>query len=236
MYPFERFSDPAKKALTLSQEEAVRAHHSYIGTEHLLIGLLREPDGLANRVLSNLSIEIDEVRRGIESVLGRNERIIVQQIIPTSRVKRVIELSFEESRRAGRGEVTTGDMLLGLLIEGEGVAAHVLKDVGVRVNDVRAELAGLSVAGIKEESAKPARAGWQDAPRLEAGPGSRVLVHDPEPPHRLWEGHVVASQEGALVVQVPDRPAGERVTVSPRLVHPVPGGPTFMCEYCRAHL
>ena len=99
MYPFERFTEKAKKVLTLAQDEAEKSHHSYIGTEHLLLGLLREGEGLAAKVLANLGVEIDKVRDTIDSVLGRNERIIVQQIIPTSRVKKVIEIAFEEAKR-----------------------------------------------------------------------------------------------------------------------------------------
>lgn len=83
MYPFERFTERAKKVLTLAQEEAERSHHSYIGTEHLLLGLIREDEGLAAVVLRNLAIDHATVRTRIESVLGRNERIIIQQIIPT---------------------------------------------------------------------------------------------------------------------------------------------------------
>ena len=116
--------------LTLAQEEAERSHHSYIGTEHLLLGLLREKDGIGARALANLGIKVGNVRETIESVLGRNERIIVQQIIPTSRVKKVIELSFEEARRMAHNYVGTQHLLLGLLIEGEGIAAHVLSDLG----------------------------------------------------------------------------------------------------------
>src|ERR1700720_4157705 len=80
IYPFERFTERAKKVLTLAQEEAERSHHSYIGTEHLLLGLLREHDGLAAHALANLGVDIDAVRQVIESVLGRDERIIIQQI------------------------------------------------------------------------------------------------------------------------------------------------------------
>src|SRR5881275_929828 len=112
MYPFERFTERAKKVLTLAQEEAERSHHSYIGTEHLLLGLLREGEGLAAKVLNNLGVEINKVRATIESVLGRNERIIIQQIIPTSRVKKVIEISFEEARRMGHNYVGTEHLLL----------------------------------------------------------------------------------------------------------------------------
>jgi ATP-dependent Clp protease ATP-binding subunit ClpC len=102
MYPFERFTEDAKKVLTLAQEEAERAHHSYIGTEHLLLGLLRQPDTTAAEVLRELGIDIDAVRATIASVLGRNERIDIRQIIPTSRVKKVIEIAFEEAVRRGR--------------------------------------------------------------------------------------------------------------------------------------
>jgi ATP-dependent Clp protease ATP-binding subunit ClpC len=137
MYPYERFTERAKKVLTLAQEEAERAHYSYIGTEHLLLGLLREGEGLAARVLNNLGVEIGKVRQTIESILGRDERIIVQQIIPTSRVKKAIEISFEEARRMGHNYVGTEHILLGLLIEGEGIAAHVLKDLGATLEMVR---------------------------------------------------------------------------------------------------
>ncbi len=155
MYPFERFTERAKKVLTLAQEEAERSHHSYIGTEHLLLGLLREGEGLAAKVLNNLGVEIGKVRQTIESVLGRNERIIIQQIIPTSRVKKVIEISFEEARRMGHNYVGTEHLLLGLLIEGEGIAAHVLEDLGATLDKVRAEIERL-LHDSTVEDAEPA--------------------------------------------------------------------------------
>jgi len=152
LYPFERFTERAKKVLTLAQEEAERSHHSYIGTEHLLLGLLREGEGLAAKVLGNLGVEIGKVRQTIESVLGRNERIIIQQIIPTSRVKKVIEISFEEARRMGHNYVGTEHLLLGLLIEGEGIAAHVLEDLGANLEKVRAEIERLLHDSATEET------------------------------------------------------------------------------------
>src|SRR6266568_1129 len=156
MYPFERFTERAKKVLTLAQEEAERSHHSYIGTEHLLLGLLREGEGLAAKVLNNLGVEIGKVRQTIESVLGRNERIIIQQIIPTSRVKKVIEISFEEARRMGHNYVGTEHLLLGLLIEGEGIAAHVLEDLGANLEKVRGEIERLLHDSSAETEAEPA--------------------------------------------------------------------------------
>jgi ATP-dependent Clp protease ATP-binding subunit ClpC len=155
LYPFERFTERAKKVLTLAQEEAERSHHSYIGTEHLLLGLLREGEGLAAKVLNNLGVEINKVRATIESVLGRNERIIIQQIIPTSRVKKVIEISFEEARRMGNNYVGTEHLLLGLLIEGEGIAAHVLEDLGANLEKVRGEIDKLlHESGLEEVTAQ----------------------------------------------------------------------------------
>ncbi len=141
MYPFERFTERAKQVLTLAQEEAERSHHSYIGTEHLLLGLLREGEGLAAKVLANLGVEIGKVRQTIESLLGRDKGLtVLQQIIPTSRVKKVVEISFEEARRMGHNYVGTEHLLLGLLSEGEGIAAHILEDLGATTDKVRAEI------------------------------------------------------------------------------------------------
>ncbi|HET9050266.1 MAG TPA: ATP-dependent Clp protease ATP-binding subunit [Candidatus Dormibacteraeota bacterium] len=167
MYPFERFTERAKKVLTLAQEEAERSHHSYIGTEHLLLGLLREGEGLAAKVLNNLGVEINKVRSTIESVLGRNERIIIQQIIPTSRVKKVIEISFEEARRMGNNYVGTEHLLLGLLIEGEGIAAHVLEDLGASLEKVRGEIERLLQESGLEEDSKEAQKKPSKTPLLD---------------------------------------------------------------------
>src|SRR5215471_10891812 len=156
MYPFERFTERAKKVLVLAQEEAERSHHSYIGTEHLLLGLIREDEGLAAMVLCNFAIDLATVRARIESVLGRNERIIIRQIIPTSRVKKVIEIAFEEAKRMGHNYVGTEHLLLGLLIEGEGIAAHVLIDLGVTEARARAEIQRLLHDSSAETEAEPA--------------------------------------------------------------------------------
>jgi flavin reductase (DIM6/NTAB) family NADH-FMN oxidoreductase RutF len=140
VYPFERFTSSAKRTLTFAQEEAERSHHSYIGTEHLLLGLLRLDGGRAQEALMSFGVGIESVRRAVATVLGRDERILIQQIIPTSRVKRVIEIAFEEARRAGSDEVDDGHLLLALVTEGEGIAAHVLLDMGVDREKVVAAL------------------------------------------------------------------------------------------------
>ncbi len=167
MYPFERFTEKAKKVLTLAQDEAEKSHHSYIGTEHLLLGLLREGEGLAAKVLANLGVEIEKVRDTIDSVLGRNERIIVQQIIPTSRVKKVIEIAFEEAKRMNNTYVGTEHLLLGLLIEGEGIAAHVLEDLGANQEKVRHELDSLLKEQGLEDEPPPERKKTSKTPLLD---------------------------------------------------------------------
>jgi len=225
MYPFERFTERAKKVLTLSQDEAQRSHHNYIGTEHLLLGLLRENDGLAARVLDNLGVDIGRVRQTIESVLGRSEVIGFQQKIPTSRVKKVIEISFEEAQRMGHNYVGTEHLLLGLMIEGEGIAAHVLADLGVTLASVRQETERLLVSTEADDRKQEQRA---------YAIGGRVLVHDPEPPYRLWEGTVMKVDEKELEISVPERTAGEVVRADRRLVHRIPMGWTTDCPYCRA--
>jgi len=166
MYPFERFTERAKQVLTGAQEEAERSHHSYIGTEHLLLGLLRVEEGVAAKTLNSLGVEIGRVRSTIDSVLGRNERLIIQQIIPTSRVKKVIELAFEEARRMGNNYVGTEHLLLGLLIEGEGIAAHVLQDLGASLEKVRREIDRLQ-REMPSEGAAPEHEqgpGWTGSP------------------------------------------------------------------------
>jgi ATP-dependent Clp protease ATP-binding subunit ClpA len=180
IYPFERFTESAKRALTMAQEEAQRLHHPYIGSEHLLLGLLREGPGLAAKILNNLGAEITTVRSTIESVLGRNEPVI-QQIVPTSRVKKVIEISFEEARRMGTNYVGTEHMLLGLLIEGEGVAAQVLGDLGANLDTVREELARMAANGETEatdQEGDQGRPAYQPRyPGVRRAPGDDAGAH-----------------------------------------------------------
>jgi hypothetical protein len=130
MHPFERFTDQAQRALQLAQDEATRSGHGYIGTEHVLLGLLRQETSVAARALTALKVELSPTRARLAEVLGRPTPT-GGHLAPTGRVKRVIELAFEESRRAGCAYVDTGHVLLGILREGHGVAAVVLREVGV---------------------------------------------------------------------------------------------------------
>jgi len=189
MYPFERFTESAKRVLTLAQEEAERSHHSYIGTEHLLLGLMRDQDGMAAQTLHNLGIEIEAVRTTIASVLGRNERIIIQQIIPTSRVKKVIEIAFEEARRMGSSYVGSEHLLLGLVIEGEGIAAHVLHDLGGTRSKTQAEVERLVTVG-QAESARVSTTGIRVLILGGTGFVGRALVEElAETGHQLMLVH-----------------------------------------------
>ena len=124
------FTPRAKKVLELALREAQALGHQYIGTEHVLLGLLRLTSGTAHVALRDLGIDMQSVRKTIDAVLGREERTMIQQIIPTSRVKKVIEIAFEEARRMGTNSVDSGHLLIALTIEGEGIAAHVLADLG----------------------------------------------------------------------------------------------------------
>ena len=227
MYPFEKFTERAKKVLTLAQEEAERSHHSYIGTEHLLLGLLREGEGLAGKVLANLGVQIGQVRQAIEFTLGRDPSIVIKQIVPTSRVKRVIEVSFAESQRLGHNYVGTEHLLLGLILESEGIAAHVLMDLGVTEAKVRSEIQRLM------ESAEP-----EPAPRVTERRvykvGQRVLVHEPDPPYRMWEGRIVGVELEEITVRVPGRAAGEEIVATVDAVHLVPMLWTRYCRFCQA--
>ncbi len=136
---FEKFTERARKVLTLAQEEAQRFNHNYIGTEHILLGLVREGEGVAAKVLANLGVELTKVRSAVEFIIGRGERTVRGEIGLTPRAKRVIELAVDEARRLNHNYIGTEHLLLGLLREGEGVAAGVLESLGVSLEKVRAE-------------------------------------------------------------------------------------------------
>ena len=128
---FEKFSERARRVLSLSQEEALRFNHNYIGTEHILLGLVRETEGVAARVLSNLGIELSKVRSAVEFIIGRGEKPVSGENIGlTPRAKRVIELAVDEARRMSHHYIGTEHLLIGLMREGEGVAAGVLESSG----------------------------------------------------------------------------------------------------------
>jgi ATP-dependent Clp protease ATP-binding subunit ClpC len=136
---FDKFTERARRVLTLAQEEAQRFNHNYIGTEHLLLGLVREGDGVAAKVLANLGVELNKVRSAVEFIIGRGDRSTMGEIGLTPRAKKVIELAVDEARRLNHHYIGTEHILLGLVREGEGIAAGVLESLGVNLERVRAE-------------------------------------------------------------------------------------------------
>src|SRR5438477_2608912 len=136
---FDKFTERARKVLSLAQEEAQRFQHNYIGTEHLLLGLVREGEGVAAKVLSNLGVELNKVRSAVEFIIGRGDRIVLGEIGLTPRAKKVIELAVDEARRLNHHYIGTEHLLLGLVSEGEGIAAGVLESLGVNLENVRTQ-------------------------------------------------------------------------------------------------
>ena len=136
---FEKFSEGARRVLSLAQEEAQRFNHNYISTEHILLGLVRESDDIAAKVLSNLGVELTKVRSAVEFIIGRGERATPGEIGLTPRAKKVIELAVDEARRLNHHYIGTEHLLIGLMREGEGVAAGVLESLGVNLDKIRGE-------------------------------------------------------------------------------------------------
>lgn len=144
---FDRFTERAQKVLALSQEEAIRLGHNNIGTEHILLGLVRERDGIAAKALKELGLEVNQIQREVEHLIGIGNGA-VQSIHYTPRAKKVVELSQDEARKLGHAYVGTEHILLGLIREGEGVAARVLHNLNVSLNKARQQV--LQLLGTTE--------------------------------------------------------------------------------------
>jgi ATP-dependent Clp protease ATP-binding subunit ClpC len=158
MFMFGRFTERAQKVLVLAQDEAKRFNHSFVGTEHILLGLVREGEGIAAKVLLSLGVELDSVRSEIEKLIGKgDQRSGPQGANYTPRAKKVIELAIEEGQSLGHNYVGTEHLLLGLIREGEGIAAQVLTNLGVDLNrgrkSVLALLGSSDDTRLQEESA-----------------------------------------------------------------------------------
>jgi ATP-dependent Clp protease ATP-binding subunit ClpA len=134
---FDKFTERARRVLSYAQEEAQRFQHNYIGTEHLLLGLVREEDGVAAKVLQALGVQREQVHNAITFIIGRGDRIVLGEIGLTPRAKKVIELAVDEARRLNHHYIGTEHILLGLAREGEGIATGVLESLGVNLERVR---------------------------------------------------------------------------------------------------
>ena len=168
---FNRFTERARKVIILAKEEAKRFNHDYIGTEHILLGLIREGEGVASAVLQNMGLSLDKIRLEIEKLVQPGPATVVSGDIPfTPRAKRVIELSMEEARQLGHNYIGTEHLLLGLLREGEGVAAQALLGLGLDLNKVRSQILELLGQGIPGAAAANPGA---------AGPGAKVKGKTP---------------------------------------------------------
>jgi ATP-dependent Clp protease ATP-binding subunit ClpC len=155
---FDKFTERARRVLTLAQEEALRFNHNYIGTEHLLLGLVREGEGVAAKVLANLGVELNKVRSAVEFIIGRGDRAVIGEIGLTPRAKKVIELAVDEARRLGHHYIGTEHLLLGLVREGEGIAAGVLESLGVSLEKLRAEVTRILSQSMPQGAAQGSRA------------------------------------------------------------------------------
>lgn len=152
-----RFTERAQQVILLSQEEARRLGHNVVGTEHLLLGLIAEGEGVAARALQSMGISVDQVRTEVERVIGRGEQPTQGQIGFTPRSKRVLELAFDEARQLGHAYIGTEHILLGLVREGEGIAAQVLQNLGADLEKVRLQVISLLGGGAQTSGKIPRR-------------------------------------------------------------------------------
>ncbi|MDR0391835.1 MAG: ATP-dependent Clp protease ATP-binding subunit, partial [Planctomycetaceae bacterium] len=182
--PYERFTDRARKVMQLANQEAQRFNHEYIGTEHILLGLIKEGSGVAANVLKNLDIDLRKIRHEVEKLVRSGPDLVTMGRLPqTPRAKKVIEFSMEEARNLNHNYVGTEHILLGLLREQEGVAAQVLMNLGLKLEDVRREVLNLlghgMDSGMTEHSFEYAGVGGDgrmdddDYPRRGFGSGGR---------------------------------------------------------------
>ena len=175
---FERFTEPARKVVVLAQDEARTLRHNYIGTEHLLLGLLRE-DGAAARALDEFDVTFEEVQAQVARIIGQGDEVTTGQIPFTPRAKKVLELSLREALDSGDNYIGPEHILLGLLREGKGVAARILMDFA-QLEKIRAAALGVSA----------------DRPREERAFRSQLSTLRPEVIEELTLGAAVGSKRG----------------------------------------
>jgi ATP-dependent Clp protease ATP-binding subunit ClpC len=137
---FERFTEKAIKVIMLAQEEARRLGHNFVGTEQILLGLIGEGTGIGPKVLKSMGVNLKDARVEVEKIIGRGSGFVAVEIPFTPRAKRVLELSLEEARQLGHNYIGTEHLLLGLIREGEGVAARVLENLSVDLSKVRSQI------------------------------------------------------------------------------------------------
>ncbi|HCK60654.1 MAG TPA: NDP-hexose 4-ketoreductase, partial [Gemmatimonadetes bacterium] len=155
------FTDRVRKVLAMAREEAIRLQHDYVGTEHLLLGLIREGEGVAAVVLQHLSVDLDQIHEGVEESVREGKATIALGELPyTSRAKKVLEFAMTEARDFNHSYVGTEHLLLGLLREEKGIAAQVLNSLGVTLDEARSET--IKVLGADVTPSEPAGIGAGD--------------------------------------------------------------------------
>ena len=158
---FERFTDRARRVVVLAQEEARMLNHNYIGTEHILLGLIHEGEGVAAKALESLGISLDAVRQQVEEIIGQGQQAPSGHIPFTPRAKKVLELSLREALQLSHNYIGTEHILLGLIREGDGVAAQVLVRLGADLNRVRQQVIQLLHEHPAEEPGPGVTAGLE---------------------------------------------------------------------------
>ena len=170
---FERLTDRARKVMALANQEAQRLNHEYIGTEHILLGLVKEGSGVGANVLKNLDIDLRKVRLEVEKLVKSGPEMVTMGKLPqTPRAKKVIEYAIEEARNLNHNYVGTEHLLLGLLREHDGVAAQVLMNLSLKLEEVREEVLNLLGAGVESEEAPP-QSEPQEPPQMGAPPSGQ---------------------------------------------------------------
>ncbi|HEY3470688.1 MAG TPA: Clp protease N-terminal domain-containing protein, partial [Amycolatopsis sp.] len=184
---FERFTDRARRVVVLAQEEARMLNHNYIGTEHILLGLIHEGEGVAAKALESLGIALEGVRQQVEEIIGQGQQAPSGHIPFTPRAKKVLELSLREALQLGHNYIGTEHILLGLIREGEGVAAQVLVKLGADLNRVRQQVLQLLSGYQGKESTETGSGG-----RGEGTPSSSLVLD------QFGRNMTVLAREGKL--------------------------------------
>jgi ATP-dependent Clp protease ATP-binding subunit ClpC len=197
---FEKFSDRARRVVVLSQEEARLLNHNYIGTEHILLGLVHEDEGVAARALRSLNVRLDAVRGEVEEIIGQGGSPPSDHIPFTPRAKKVLELSLREAIQLGHNYIGTEHILLGLVREGEGVACEVLVKLGADLPKVRAR-----VLQLVAESSGQGTGGWIFRPSSEL---TAVLDEAHRVAEARGEAEVMPIHLFLAAVEHPDGAAG----------------------------
>src|SRR5574340_321726 len=186
---FERFTEKARRVVVYAQEEARMLNQNYIGTEHLLLGLIREQEGIAAKALESLDISLEDVHQQVEELIGRGTYVPTGHIPFTPRAKKVLELSLREALQLGHNYIGTEHILLGLIREGEGVAAQVLVKLGADLTRVRQQVIQL-LSGYQGKETPEAGTGGRGG---ESGTPSTSLVLD-----QFGRNLTAAAAEGKL--------------------------------------